>query len=189
MISYHRIIYLLFKFIPPSTFYDLHLLKSKKGVYKNTQFTPHLLQTAGRDVCNGILSYFYKKEMIIIPKNEYRFNDKTGEEKDSQQVIRKSNSPIKLKIFNFEQENLLQEIEAVKEIENEGNEGFDNENDNGSVKSNKEDEQEVSDGSDSEPSLDNFDNDQLVKLLPSFPKKKSKIIYINFIVTCEDDYI
>ncbi len=29
-------------------------------------------------------------------------------------------------------------------------------------------------GSDSEPSLDNFDNDQLVKLLPTFVKKKSK---------------
>lgn len=137
------------------------------------QFTPNILQTAGRDVCNAILSYFYKKDMIIIPKNEYRFMGK-ADDKGSQQIIRNSNSPIKLKIFNFEQDNLLQEIEAVQEIENDGKEGFDFENDNGSVKSKKEDdEQEVSDGSDSEPSLDNFDNDQLVKLLPSFPKKKS----------------
>lgn len=29
-------------------------------------------------------------------------------------------------------------------------------------------------GSDSEPSLDNFDNDELIKLLPTFVKKKSK---------------
>ena len=29
-------------------------------------------------------------------------------------------------------------------------------------------------GSDSEPSLDNFDNDELVKLLPTFIKRKSK---------------
>jgi hypothetical protein len=117
--------------------------------------------------------------MIIIPKYEYKFMDKS-EEKGSQQLIRNSNSPIKLKIFNFEQENLLQEIDAVKEIENDGKEGFDVENDNGSVKSNKQFEQEISDGSDSEPSLDNFDNDQLVKLLPSYPKKKSKFeIFLN----------
>ena len=32
-------------------------------------------------------------------------------------------------------------------------------------------------GSDSEPSLDNFDNDELVKLLPTFVKKKSTFIY------------
>jgi hypothetical protein len=37
-------------------------------------------------------------------------------------------------------------------------------------------------GSDSEPSLDNFDNDELVKLLPTFVKKKSKIFffYVNY---------
>ncbi len=29
-------------------------------------------------------------------------------------------------------------------------------------------------GSDSEPSLDNFENDELVKLLPTFVKRKSK---------------
>ena len=34
------------------------------------------------------------------------------------------------------------------------------------------DDQDLSD-SDSEPSLDNFDNDELVKLLPTFVKKKS----------------
>lgn len=34
-------------------------------------------------------------------------------------------------------------------------------------------------GSDSEPSLDNFDNDELVKLLPTFVKKKSKILLNN----------
>jgi hypothetical protein len=33
-------------------------------------------------------------------------------------------------------------------------------------------------GSDSEPSLDNFDNDELVKLLPTFVKKKSTNILI-----------
>jgi hypothetical protein len=117
--------------------------------------------------------------MIIIPKNECRFIEKV-DEKGSQQRVKVSISPIKLKIFNFEQENLLQEIEAeaVRETENEGKEGFDKDNDNGSVKSNKEDEKEISDGSDSEPSLDNFDNDQLVKLLPSFPKKKSIFVFI-----------
>jgi len=73
---------------------------------------------------------------------------------------------------------LLEEIEAVEETENEGKDKFVVDNENGSVKSNKEGENEVSDGSDSEPSLDNFDNDQLVKLLPSFPKKKSKLFYI-----------
>ena len=32
-------------------------------------------------------------------------------------------------------------------------------------------------GSDSEPSLDNFDNEELVKLLPTFVKKKSKFFF------------
>jgi len=114
--------------------------------------------------------------LIIIPRNELRSPDK-HDDKNSLQGSRYSNSPLKIKIFNFEQENLIQEIEAVRELENEEREGIEGENDNGSVKSNKEDEQEVSDGSDSEPSLDNFDNDQLVKLLPSFPKKKSIIPY------------
>ena len=35
-------------------------------------------------------------------------------------------------------------------------------------------------GSDSEPSLDNFDNDELVKLLPTFVKKKSIILKLIF---------
>lgn len=35
-------------------------------------------------------------------------------------------------------------------------------------------------GSDSEPSLDNFENDQLVKLLPTFVKKKSKLKQISW---------
>ena len=151
--------------------------KFKKGIYKDTQFTPNILQTAGRDVCNAILSYFYKKDMIIIPRNESRFFNNI-EDKGSQYLIINSNSPSKLKIFNFDQENLLEEIEAVEETENEGKDKFVVDNENGSVKSNKEGENEVSDGSDSEPSLDNFDNDQLVKLLPSFPKKKSKLFYI-----------
>lgn len=39
-------------------------------------------------------------------------------------------------------------------------------------------ENDVSSGSDSEPSLDNFDNEQLVRLLPTYSKKKSKLIVI-----------
>jgi hypothetical protein len=38
----------------------------------------------------------------------------------------------------------------------------------------EEGDEEGSEGSDSEPSFDNFDNEQLVKLLPTHAKKKSK---------------
>ena len=128
------------------------------------QFTPNILINSGKDICNAILSYYYNREMIIIPKIEFKSMDKDDDRKI-----------MKLKIFNFEEGNLLQEIELVQEIksqENVANEDIENDNGNKSDKS----KDEVSDGSDSEPSLDNFDNDQLVKLLPSFPKKKSKKI-------------
>lgn len=81
-----------------------------------------------------------------------------------------SNSPNKnkspLNIFNINQESLFKEIE---EIDNKLKLDSDLRNDGDSDVS-KEDSLS---GSDSEPSLDNFDNDQLVKLLPTFVKKKS----------------
>lgn len=64
------------------------------------------------------------------------------------------------------QESLFKEIE---EIDNKLKLDSDLKNDGDSDVS-KEDSLS---GSDSEPSLDNFDNDQLVKLLPTFVKKKS----------------
>ena len=70
--------------------------------------------------------------------------------------------------FNVNQESLLKDIEAA-----------DNKLKLDSViKNNNSDaSQEYSiSGSDSEPSLDNFDNDKIVKLLPSYVRKKSKII-------------
>lgn len=71
-----------------------------------------------------------------------------------------------LNIFNMNPDGLLKEIEAIDsklKLEDELKNG----NDSDGFK-----EDSIS-GSDSEPSLDNFENDQLVKLLPTFVKKKS----------------
>lgn len=153
-----------------------------------------MLQTAGRDICNAILSYFYKKDLIIIPKFECKFlnTEKEEEKRNASPSFKPVAMPAALKIFSFDQENLIQEIEAVKEVQNEDKEFEAEQNENNSNKSKDEAQEEVSDGSDSEPSLDNFDNDQLVKLLPSFPKKKSKFfkstnftyIILNILLNC-----
>jgi hypothetical protein len=91
-----------------------------------------------------------------------------GEKNDENNPIKNSN----LKIFSFDQENLLQEIEAVKEIiqEENGEAG-----DEKGAKDNDSEKGGASDGSDSEPSLDNFEVEELIKLLPSLPKKKTRI--------------
>lgn len=69
-------------------------------------------------------------------------------------------------------ESLLKEIEAV-----DNKLKLDSEIKNNDSDFSKDDS--IS-GSDSEPSLDNFDNDQLIKLLPTFVKRKSNIIFIFF---------
>ena len=99
--------------------------------------------------------------MIII--NSPNLNSKEFSPRKTQEI----------KIFSFDQENILKELEELKDVIQEenledGEEG--KEKINGSQLN---EDKEVSDGSDSEPSLDNFENDQLVKLLPSCPKKKS----------------
>ena len=111
----------------------------------------------------ALLSYYHQKDLIIFT-NPSSLQDKN----EGNSSIKNSN----IKIFSFDQENLLEEIEANKEIIKEEN-GKDDDEDKGN--NSKYSEKEASDGSDSEPSLDNFDNDELVKLLPSVPKKKSKI--------------
>ena len=111
----------------------------------------------------ALLSYYHQKDLIIFTNPS------------AQQDTNEPNSPIKnsnIKIFSFDQEDLLGEIEASKEIitEKDGEEG-----DEDKPSTSKNSDKEASDGSDSEPSLDNFDNDELVKLLPSIPKNKSNI--------------
>lgn len=130
------------------------------------QFTPNILLQAGRDFCNAMLSYFHQKNLIIFTNP----SDKK-EENTPQKTPNYSN----LKIFSFDHENLLEEIEAVKEVikEENGEEG-DEDKDKGDKSNLNNSDQEGDEGSDSEPSLDNFENDELVKLLPSLPKKKSK---------------
>lgn len=135
-------------------------------------FTPNILQQAGKDFCNALLSYYHQKNMIVmIPSNSGNSNDLKNEEKSP---VKNNNS--NLKIFSFDHENLLEEIEAVKEIIKEEN-GEDGDEDKEKGNNSKLSDKEASDGSDSEPSLDNFENDELVKLLPSLPKKKSKFIF------------
>jgi hypothetical protein len=113
----------------------------------------------------ALLSYYHQKDLILFT------NPSTHNKNEI-----KGNTPIKnssnIKIFSFDQKNLLEEIEANKEIIKEEN-GEDGDDDKGN--NSKNSEKENSDGSDSEPSLDNFENDELVKLLPNVPKKKSKI--------------
>lgn len=85
-------------------------------------------------------------------------------EKNEEIIIKKP----ELNIFSFDEENLLQEIEANKE---ELVEDIDEEDDFTNKRKPKIDE--VSDGSDSdEPSLDNFESEKLVELLPIETKKK-----------------
>jgi hypothetical protein len=134
-------------------------------------FTTSILQHAGRDFCQAMLSYFHQKELILFN------NPNTSAEKlDEKSTLKNS----KLKIFSFNQQNLLEEIEAIKGIirEENGEDGEDGEGDddrgkNGNNSKLGNGQKEASDCSESEPSLDNFENDQLVKLLPSLPKKKS----------------
>jgi hypothetical protein len=131
-------------------------------------FTPTILQHAGRDFCQALLSYFHQKALIIFntPNTLVEKLDEKSSTKNS-----------KMKIFSFNQENLLKEIEAIKEIIKEENgEDGDADDDKGKGGNNSKlgnGQKEASDCSDSEPSLDNFENDELVKLLPSLPKKKS----------------
>lgn len=70
--------------------------------------------------------------------------------------------------FSFNQDALIKEIEA---LENKLHLEAEIKNKNYSDISKDMDDDPS--GSDSEPSLDNFDNEQLIKLLPTFVKKKS----------------
>ena len=96
--------------------------------------------------------------MIIIPYNK----DKILYDIDEK----------KIKIFSFNEENLINEIDIVYQEEKQEN---DQQQDSENSK-----EIENSDGSDSEPSFDNFDNDELIKLLPRFSKKISKFFFYFF---------
>lgn len=104
-----------------------------------------------------MLSYYIQKGIIKTP----RLTDIN------------QNSPNKfknLKILPFNQENMMNEIESIDLQKNQDKKNLND--------SNISRENGVSSGSDSEPSLDNFDNEQLVRLLPTYSKKKSKLIFI-----------
>ena len=76
-------------------------------------------------------------------------------------IVKDPNGKPLLNIPIMNNDDLFKEIEAA---DKKSKENRDNSSDM--------EEMDLS-GSDSEPSLDNFDNDELVKLLPTFVKKKS----------------
>lgn len=103
-----------------------------------------MLTSFGRDSCITMLSYFIQAGLIKNP------------------MMKNADGKPLLNIPIINNDDLFKEIdEADKRAK---------------LKSNNDDsdgEDVDLSGSDSEPSLDNFDNDELVKLLPTFVKKRS----------------
>ena len=107
------------------------------------------MTTFGKDSCITLLTYFIQTGQLKTP------------------IPKDADGKSQLKIPLMNKDDLFKEIEEADK----------------KSKLKDPDDSDAEDidlsGSDSEPSLDNFENDELVKLLPTFVKKKSKYFCLN----------